>query len=321
MRGDLEAALERFHAALQSAPHALEALYPMARVLAENGRKDQALAILDQTEALDESGYVRQVFSAALHYDYGDWDKARSAVEGLGERNILAEALGALIDFETTRRDRLPLHRGALWLSEVAGRLLAQLEARLLEKGQAAASTFHQRLFTDSGTASDSSGAQGAADPGCGEPTQESKQAAAGESAEAAAKAGERTEPFQIDKDWWEALEAAFSAGDHLLVTRLYRRREVPAKWRDVVSGVLNGYSLIALGEGKRALAASRSLLKEHASSAWAHFLAGLAHSALEDRRDAIYSFVRAARRSDIEMHHVVMELARGLKISIELID
>ena len=77
----------------------------------------------------------------------------------------------------------------------------------------------------------------------------------------------------------------------------------------------------LRLLSGKRALAASRSLLKEHASSAWAHFLAGLAHSALEDRRDAIYSFVRAARRSDIEMHHVVMELARGLKISIELID
>ena len=289
--------MENLESALATAPKALEALYPLARVLAEDDRRDRALAVLEQASALDESGYVGRVFSAVLHYDYGEWQLAREGIEGIEASNVIAQSLSALLDLETKKSDRLVLHRGALWINETAGRLLAALETRLFAKDATEVNAFHEKLFT------------GDTDTGSSAATPE--------------READKADPerFQVDKDWWAALETAFRAGDHTRVTLLYRRKEIPDKWRDIVSRVLNGYSLLALGEAKRALEASLVIAKQNPASAWAHALVGMAMTGLEDRRHAIYAFVRAVQRSDIEMHHVITELAKSLEISIEFLD
>ena len=301
-RGDLEAALENLESALATAPKALEVLYPLARVLAEGDRRDRALAVLEQANTLDASGYVGRVFSAVLHYDYGEWQLARDAIEGIEESNVVARSLSALLELETKKTDTLVVHRGALWVNETAGRLLAALETRLFAKGETEVNAFHEKLFTGDTDSGDTDSGSSAAPP------------------EREADTGD-PERFQVDKDWWAALETAFRAGDHARVTLLYRRKEIPDQWRDIVSRVLNGYSLLALGEAKRALETSLVIARQNPASAWAHVLVGLANTGLEDRRHAIYAFVRAAQRSDIEMHHVIMELAKSLEISIELLD
>ena len=297
MRGDLGAALEELERALAAAPNALEALYPMARVLAENDHQDRALAVLEQASSMDRSGYVGRVFAAVIHYDYGEWTEAREAIEGIGERNVIARSLNVLIDLETRQTERLRLNRGALWISETAGRLLAALEVRLFARGQSEVNAFHEKLFTDGGDASSSvSPAESAS--GKNEP-----------------------ERFQVARDWWAALETTFRAGDHEQVIRLYRRREVPGEWRDVISNVLGGYSLLAVGKARQALEEALTAAKQNPASAWTHVLAGLSHTALGDRRHAIYAFVRAVQRSDIEIHRMITELARSLAISIEYLD
>lgn len=301
MRGDLGAALEELERALAAAPNALEALYPMARVLAENDHRDRALAVLEQASSMDRSAYVGRVFAAVIHYDYGEWKEAREAIEGIEERNVFARSLNVLIDLETRQTERLRLNRGALWISETAGRLLAALEVRLFARGQSEVNAFHEKLFTDGGDASSNvppAGAPGGGASGKNEP-----------------------ERFQVARDWWAALETAFRAGDHEQVIRLYRRREVPGDWRDVISRVLGGYSILAAGKAGQALEEALTAAQQHPASAWTHVLAGLSHTALDDRRHAIYAFVRAVQRSDIDMHRMITELARSLAISIEYLD
>lgn len=296
-RGDLKAALDDLERALAAAPNALEALYPMARILAESDQRDRALAVLEQASSLDTGGNIGRVFAAVLHYDYGEWQEARQAIDGIEERNVFARSLNALLDLETTKIDRLVLNRGALWISEMAGRLLAALEVRLFTKGPSEVNAFHQKLFTDGGDAS------------AGAPPAES--------------APEKDEPerFQLDRDWWAALEAAFRAGDHERVIRLYRRREVSDAWRDVISRVLGGYSLLALGKAKQALEEALIAARQNDASPWPNVLAGLSSTGLGDRRHAIYAFVRAAQRSDIEMHRMITELGRRLEVTIEFLD
>lgn len=292
MRGDLDTAVESLESALAATPETLNALYPLARVLAERDEHDRALAVLEQAGSLDESGYVVRVFSAVVHYDYGEWALAREAIEGVKENNVIARSLGALLDLETSNVQSLKLHRGALWISETAGRLLAALERRLFARGMDAMNEFHESLV--SGEA---------------------------ESEPAPVEVAKDPERFKVDRDWWTALDSAFRTGDHARVTRLYGRKEVPDKWRDAVSKMLNGYSLLALGRAKQALEASRSLSTQNPKSEWAHVLAGLAYTVLEDRRHAIYAFTRAVRCSDCEIHRVIMALAKHLEVSFEFLD
>ena len=296
-RGNLDAALENLERAHAAAPNSLEALFPLARVLAESDEKERALAVLEQARAVDQSGYVGQVFAAVFRYDHGEWQEARDTIAEIEEvepRNVFARSLTSLLDLETKDTDTLPVHRGAMWIGETAGRLLAALEARLYAKGQSEVNGFHEKLFTeDDGGSSSPTGESQAADP----------------------------EKFQVDRDWWAALETAFRAGDHERVSRLYRRKEVPDDWRDVISRVLGGYSLLAAGHAKRALEEARIAARANPKSAWPQVLVGLAHTAMGERRHAIYAFVRAVERSDVEMHRMITELTAKLGISIELLD
>ncbi len=80
-------------------------------------------------------------------------------------------------------------------------------------------------------------------------------------------------------------------------------------------------FSLLALGKDEPAGRVLAKVLEEIPASADLHFLSGLRHSRFTRRRDAGWSFVRAARLADVDIGDVIGELSQKLDVTIRLTD
>jgi len=312
LNGDLATACQQLQKAREMAPTAPEVLYPLARVLSENGGKEPALEVLDAASGHAHHSSVGTVLHALILYDYGEFDAMREAISALGTRNVLVDTLEEFAAAEQSYRpDRssplkvLTLHRGSLWVGESAGRLLALLEEHLHKDDLERCDRFHHRIFCPPEDVS--TGDADATSPN-GKDASETRESL-------------QTKGFSHDKEWWDALEQAFRRCDHDLLVELYERKEIPEEWKDAITGVFYGFSLLVAGKEKKAKAFLAKLQQAHAPSAWTHFLSGVVHSRMGERRQAIYSFVRAAHRADIDMHFVVEQLAETLGVKLKLVD
>ena len=243
-RGDLDAALERFEAALEKSHRAPDVLYPLARLFSERNEHEKALSLLEDARASDPDSLVGRLFLAIVRYDHGEAEKAREELARLAGENILAKALLELLDFKEENRRSVSLPRAARWLAEVAGRLLSILEGRLHGSDLQGAARFHHVLFSPGTLGTKSS-----------------------------------------------EIEAAFLSEKFDEVASLGRGAAEDLQQSD---RVYCAFSLIALGQDK----AAERLLEE---------------------MEAAWSFVRAARLADIEVDHVLTELAEKLGVAIEL--
>ena len=299
-RGELETAVNSLQSALRSAENAPEVVYPLARVLSEQGDKAGALEMLEKASSHTHFRRVGEVFRALILYDHGETTAARESLSHLDKTNALGVCLLGLLDFDPDTHRQLRIHRGGRWVSDIAGRLLAVLEQELHRSPDADVDTFHQRLFTSHDDPAV------AANPEKPAPLE--------------TKAG-ATESFGSCAQWWEALERAMRQGDHDRLITLHDRADVPEKWRDVYAGLFKTFSLLASGRDKTADTVLAKLLQENGALVWTHFLAGLAAIRRDHRREAIAAFVRSTRIADIDMDRVIQELAKNLKIEIELVD
>ena len=80
-------------------------------------------------------------------------------------------------------------------------------------------------------------------------------------------------------------------------------------------------FSLLALGKDEPAGRVLTRALEGSPASADLHFLSGLRHSRFARRREAGWSFVRAARLADVDIGDVIGELAQKLGVTIQLTD
>lgn len=291
LRGELQTAVESLQKAMRCAEHAPEVVYPLARVMSEQGDKDGALAMLENAASHTHFQHVGEVFRGLILYDHGDTEGAREALSRLNSSNALGVCLIGLLDFDAKKHRKFRVHRGGRWVSDIAGRLLAALEEEL-HHSQAEADAFHQRLFTSSDDTP--------------LPTND---------------ATPSPDSFDSSSQWWEALEAAMREGDHDRLIAIHDRADVSEKWRDVYSSLFKAFSLLASDRSKTAEALLAKLTQENTTLVWTHFLSGLTAVRRQDRRQAIASFVRAARNADIDMDGVIRKLAQELHIEIEVVD
>ncbi len=310
-RGELaeaHAALERLRKARGDRP---EILFPLARVLFERGEPDAARDMLAAAAAAHPGSNAAATLLGALgHYDYGDIDRADELASELEGENAIAHTLRALIRLEQTpeRREadeietngkpsRLSLHRGALWIAETGGRLLAALETRLEARGRDAFASFHHRELTSQ------------------------PDAARGSSSEPAGSREPRPGTPGTRADWAAALDRAFESADMPELIRVYECAPEGADWSEPILDVYYGYALVTTGVPGRALDCIASVLRDHPENAWAHFVGGLACTGPKSRFGRIAALVRAFRHADHEIQRLTSPLARELGVEIDLID
>jgi hypothetical protein len=311
-RGLIEFAVECLETVLARRPGAPEALFPLARAVAERGDAERALLLLEPLAGAPRSadgggpGEVARVFRALILYDEARLGEARAELARTSPECVLGDALRELVSLSERRGEpeaggpapEVLLPRGALWLPDVAGRLLALLEERFLREGRTAAERFHHELFWPPPALPEASEREGgkAEDPGGGLQLPGGRRGA---------------------RLWRARIQALCEAGRYREVRAACRDPRVEDSWRDLASDVASGFSLIACGEEGEAACSIALRLRVHAGKSDLHFLLGLAHALLGDRRRAGWSFARAARLSDTDVHHVIRRQARELGVAL----
>jgi tetratricopeptide (TPR) repeat protein len=309
LAGDLERASERLEAASRAAPAAADPLYPMARTLSERGDREGALSTLERAVALDPRP-AAPLFRGLILYDHGDAAGAREALAQVPRSNPLATALAALLSLPEglAAGARLELPLAARWIAEASGRLLALLEEALVAKREEWLA-YHHALYTGETAAA----------------TASSSPAPGGEegSAEVPLKTEERTgearsrrqNPRSPAGAWRAALEDAFRARAYREVEEAFTRPDVEESWPDLPAKIYRGFALLASGKEGAALRLLAEAGRDHPGEGDLHFLSGLCHTALGRRREAGWSYVRAARAMDVE----VDEAAKGLLAKLDI--
>jgi hypothetical protein len=230
---------------------------------------------------------VGRVFRAIIVRDHHPSAAAREALAPIAERNLLARALGQLLDVSESlvrRTDpaapvaaRLPL--AARWLAEVSGRALALMEDRFLRLASDDWIAFHHALF-------------GPHEPDTAPPAV----------------------TFRSAKEWERRVNDAFRGGHYARVDELCSREEAK-EWRTPGLAVYQAFSLLAAGKVHRALDVATEGLEIERSAGDLHFVCGLCHARLGQVRDAGWSFARSARLLDTEVDDVLKEVSRRLEV------
>ncbi|MBI4606729.1 MAG: tetratricopeptide repeat protein [Planctomycetes bacterium] len=342
LRGDLDLAVERLEACRRARAGLADALFPLARALSERGEPERALAALDEALASAPASEAGRLFRALILIDHGRAAETLRDLEALAPRNVLAGGLRALSGWpeneggEASRRLVLP--PGALWLADVAGRILARLEMRFFRERPEEALDHHHKLY--------------AGDP----PPPSAREPFAARcigKAERVASALPRPlrslalgllevlrrlrvrpskaegdpvlEAFASKRfDEVERLVAALPFPTEGLLRRLLellRRlalRPSPPR-RDVDSEVFLGIALLARGEEAKALRHLADARRRHPDAADIHFIEGLCHARAGKAAEAAWSFVRAARLDDVGLNEVLGGVARKLGVEIGL--
>ena len=153
--GDLDRAVERLEEYLAGRPGSLDAVFPLARALAERGETERALSLLEpplSAAKASPSAAAARLFRALILFDAdgGRLGRARPDVESLAG-NPIAAALPELERLALCELDsiELTIPRAARWMADVAGRLLAILEVRLEKRLPAEAVGSHLPFFAN----------------------------------------------------------------------------------------------------------------------------------------------------------------------------
>ena len=148
-QGELDRAVELLEAALAARPGSADAVFPLARALSERNEAGRALALLDGAIAREPASEPARVFRAIVLYDHGRTAEAGEELSRVSAENVIARALSALIDLRARNEgtESITIPRGARWIPDIAGRLLAIFEERFFRKEPEEAVSFHHTLF------------------------------------------------------------------------------------------------------------------------------------------------------------------------------
>ena len=152
-QGRLDDAVTTLSAVLESHNGAWEATLPLARALAERGETAKAIALLDDAQRDYGESEAALSFRGLIQYDAGKVDAMTKTLAPLVSKNVLADAIHALHQEEESS-EPAEFPDGALWLADIAGRLLALREERLYATSRDDADTFHHGLLAAEPTAS-----------------------------------------------------------------------------------------------------------------------------------------------------------------------
>jgi Flp pilus assembly protein TadD len=286
LRGELGKAISLLETSRAATPGSIDPLYPLSRALSESGEHDRAIAAIGEAIAAEPANPAGRLFRAIILLDHGDVAAARMDLEGIGESNPLRAALGALAAMAErgARADGpagpVEIAHAARWIADAAGRILAVLEADLHAEHEGEAIDVHHGLFST-----------------------EADRARAGSSPEP------RPPPVRAS-DRRAALARAFHDKDFQAVEQLHGDPAANEDWRDTAARAQAAFALIALGKEDGALACIREWLESDPESLGLHFLAGVAHARAGRRREAGWSFTRAARLGDTEVEEFLRELS-----------
>lgn len=283
-QGRLDDAVATLSAVLEDHHGAWEAILPLARALAERGDTGKSIALLDDAQRDHGGSEAARSFRGLIHYDAGDVDAMTKTLAPLVSKNVLADALHALrLEEESGEPAQFP--DGALWLADIAGRLLALREERLYASSREEADAFHHGLLAAEPTTS----AQPSADDG-----------------------------FDNPRRWWSALDAAFQGKDYAGVMRVYHHKTAPSEWRDNDATALYAFSLLATDAETRVEELLAQRLKEDSTSSDLHFLRGLAWSRRGRRVEAAWCYTRAARLADTDLYYLLEGVSKKLNGVVE---
>ncbi|MCZ6795811.1 MAG: tetratricopeptide repeat protein [Planctomycetota bacterium] len=287
-RGELERAASALEEVLERRPGLPEAIFPLSRVLHEQGKTPRALDLLE--EAAADEGAGGAIHRALICFDSGDDGGLGEALESLGPRNQSGPAIVTLCLVRQGDWGAATFPPVALWNAEIVGRLLSLLESRLAEGKPPGDDTFHHRLFV---AAPKKAGKNGQSPPG--------------------------PAPRSWGREEWEAaLEASFAAG---LFARFITTWEsdVPARWRDALSREYWVYSHYASSPPSRAVETAREALAAAPRRMELHFLHGLCLVRHSRPVEAAHAFVRAARLDDVGMNSILLELAGHVEVHLNV--
>jgi len=290
--------LERVHAAR---PFADTVIFPLARALHESGERAHALELLDATIERAARGAQRRwrgrgqggiVHRATIRYDCGDDAGLASDIARLGEQQPFGRALAALAAARAGRWEQARFPVFAFWNVELAGRMLALLEARWVGQVPAADDTFHHRLFAAN-------------------PPESPLPASSPDSAANGSRRGTSR------RAWSQALERAFDGREFATVLARTRAADLPADWRDPPVRALEVFASISTEAPETAVEAAADTLAACGPSLDLCFLSGLALARAGSTLEAAFAFVRAARSVDGIVHDVLTSLAAELGIAL----
>jgi hypothetical protein len=118
-------------------------------------------------------------------------------------------------------------------------------------------------------------------------------------------------------KDWLQSLDRDLAARRFDDLLRTLREPAVPDAWRDARTSAYEVLACLFTRSAAKAARLARAALEAHGPHLDLHFLLGLALTRDGRVVESAHSFVRAARVSDTEVHHVVTRLADVLGIPI----
>jgi len=277
--GNLQHAVECLEAVLEASPGAVEALFPLARALSECGEVERALKLLEEAARTPAEEAAARLYRALTLYDHGDPAQASVEAKPLVGENALAEGLLLLVDLGEGKVEPRSFPTHSLWLPDVAGRLLAILEAELYAGDPGAGDRLHHGLYYPTPAA----GADG------DEP-----------------QVGPLPASFPSAQAWRHCLEQRFELKRFADVIKLHEQADAQAGWADLYTDLQHGFALLAEGRAGKASALFKKLVAANPRDADAHFLHGLALTRNGHHREAAWAYVRAARLSDVDVHHVL---------------
>ena len=293
-RGELDAAAGLLTAILKENPGLVEAIYPLSRVVHEQGDSPRALELLADlvdAEQPERGALIDRVF---IFYDCGDDARLESDLQRLGDTNLTVRGIRALLKGRTGDWENVTLPPTALWNAEIVGRLLALLESSYAEKVPAKEDTFHHQLFS-------------LELPANGDTAPEDD-----------SKPSHPKGPW-TRKSWESALRETFARRRFAQCLEVWDAKGADSAWREALSRDYWLYSHYASSLPKTAVERAREQVTTHPRSVDCHFLHGLCLVRVGSSREAAHAFVRCARLEDVQIHTVVQDLAKRLDIALNI--
>ena len=293
--GRLKEAAAGLREVLAAQPGLLDAIYPLSRVLHEQGQTPRALNLL--TDAVEGERVHRggRIHRALIHFDCDEDTMLLEDLDALGPSNHTVPALHALLEARRGDWERAVFPRTAFWNAEIAGRLLAILERRFAETIASETDEFHHQLFYHPSIGTGNGSADDEEEPAV----------------------HDSRKPWSR-RGWESALETAFTC-HHLESFLELWDAHVQEKWRDTLSKEYLIYAHYACSSSSVAVRHAAEAAAGEPRSVNLHFLHGLCLERAQAHPESAHAFVRAARFDDLQIHFVLQELARELRISLNV--